>query len=90
MFATFDNWRPNHIMVVRGDQEIIITKIGWECPVCHRGLSPDITICEHDDAGIAGDKIVSDESIRDQMFSGLPINFDLWEDLQWYEDDEGE
>ena len=92
--------RPLSIIRVDDDGEMTISKIGWECPICHRGLSPDVTICEHSGVsmdsvmeqiasmGIEGDKIVSDDAIKEQMFSGSPINFDLWKDIQWYEDED--
>lgn len=96
-------YMPLSIIRVDDDGEMTITlpTIGWECPICHRGLSPDVTICEHSGVdmdsvmeqiqakdGIYGDKIVSDDAIKEQMFSGSPINFDLWKGLQWYEDED--
>ena len=59
------------------DKEVFV--VGWECPICHRGLSPDVTICEH--SGVSMDSVM-------QQLSGSPINFDSWKDLKWYEDDD--
>jgi len=41
------HYRPQAYIHVDDHQEMTITKIGWECPVCHRGLSPDVTVCHH-------------------------------------------
>ena len=77
---------PLSIIKVDDDGEVTISKIGWECPICHRGLSPDVTICEH--SGVSMDSVIEQIQENQLLFSGSPINFDLWKGLQWYEDED--
>jgi hypothetical protein len=56
--------------------EIIeITKIGWECPVCHAGLSPDVEVCYHGKEKWGFDNTSESPTYRD----------DEWDNQNWYE-----
>lgn len=71
---------PLSILTVDDNQEMTIRKIGWECPVCHRGLSPDVTVCEHTpvSGGSAGGVATWSQfgDLSDEMIADVIIDSD--------------